>query len=181
MKKLIIGKIVLATIELTAKLSVLIFCVLFLHTQFMEMGRVAVPIQVSQEKSTIDPTEKALVSLGAPKKDIKELTKAVRVASQVTNFSEKLVVALIYTESTFNKNAISSKGYKGLMQTPTATFKYPVVDVMHGASILRDYYNVTGNLEDALTLYKGGYLTNKAARIYAKETIRVYQQLVGRT
>jgi len=118
--------------------------------------------------------------LGAPPGEVKELTRAVKIASSATHFHERLTVALIYTESTFKKDAISSKGYKGLMQTPTATFRYPVVDVMHGMSILREYYNSTGNLEDALTLYKGGKLTNTTARLYAKETIKVYHDLVRR-
>jgi len=144
------------------------------------MDRVAMPILVSQENS-VDTTEEALVSLGAPKKDVKELAKAVRVASQATNFSEKLVVAVVYTESRFIKSAVSPAGYKGLAQTPTATFKYPSVDVLHGMSILREYYNVTGNLEDALTLYKGGKLTNNVARGQARETIRIYKNLLRRT
>jgi len=179
MKKLIAKKVAIHVTELTAKLLILIFCVGFLTTQFVEMSRVAMPVLVSQENS-VDPTEAALVSLGAPKKDVKELTKAVRVASQATNFSEKLVVAVIYTESRFKKNAVSPAGYKGLAQTPTATMKYSSVDVLHGMSILRDYYNVTGNLEDALTLYKGGKLTNSVARAQAREVIRLYENLLRR-
>jgi len=180
MKKLIAKKVALYVAELTVKLFILVFCMSFLSMQFIEMDRVAMPVLVSQENS-VDPTEAALVSLGAPKKEVRELTKAVRVASQATNFSEKLVVALIYTESRFIKNAVSPVGYKGLAQTPTATFKYPTVDVLHGMSILREYYNITGNLEDALTLYKGGKLTNTIARRQAREVIRIYENLLRRT
>jgi soluble lytic murein transglycosylase-like protein len=180
MKKLIAKKVMLAVTEMTVKLFILVFCVIFLNTQFTEMSRVAVPVLVSQENS-VDPTEVALLSLGAPRKEVKELTRAVRIASQATNFAEKLTVAVIYTESRFNRNAVSSAGYKGIAQTPTATFKYPAVDALHGMSILRDYYNATGNLEDALTLYKGGKLTNNTARGYARETIRIYENLVRRT
>jgi len=180
MKNLIATKVIMSITELTIKLLIIAFCVVFLNTQFVEMSRVAVPITlVSQEKPVVDDrTEKALKLLGAPSSEVKELTRAVKIASSATSFHERLCVALMYTESTFKKDAVSSKGYKGLMQTPTATFRYAAVDTLHGMSILRDYYNSTGNLEDALTLYKGGKLTNVAARIYAKETIKVYHDLV---
>jgi len=180
MKNLIAKKVIGSITELTIKLLIVTFCIFFLNMQFVEMRSAAVPITlVPQEKIVVDDrTEKALKLLGAPPSEVKELTRAVKIASSATSFHERLCVALMYTESTFKKDAISSKGYKGLMQTPTATFKYAAVDTLHGMSILRDYYNITGNLEDALTLYKGGKLTNVTARVYAKETIRVYRDLI---
>lgn len=125
-----------------------------------------------------DETEQMLRSLGAPSDKVNKLAKAVRLASYATGLKEELFVALMYTESSFKADAVSSKGYKGLLQTPTATFKYAEVDVMHGAMILQDKLDQThGNLLDALALYKGG--NNPAAKKYASQTYSLYVRLVN--
>lgn len=120
---------------------------------------------------------RSLNYLNVPKEKHKELVKCVTVASNCTGLKEELVVALMSTESEFNKHAISPKKYKGLMQTPKATFKYPEVDTLYGAKILEEKLLETrGNLINALTLYKGG--NNRLARKYALQTYSLYQKLL---
>jgi soluble lytic murein transglycosylase-like protein len=81
------------------------------------------------------------------------------------------------TESDFNKKAVSPKNYKGLMQTPKATFEYPEVDTLYGVKILEDKLKSSnGNMLKALALYKGG--DNPIARLYAKEVYVLYKKLL---
>lgn len=121
---------------------------------------------------------KSLKFLNVPEDKHKMLVRCVKTATYSTGFDEELIVALMSTESEFNTRAISPKRYKGLMQTPKATFKYPEVDTLYGVKILEDKLEETnGNLMKALALYKGG--NNSKARKYAMETWRLYQQLLN--
>jgi len=105
-----------------------------------------------------------------------ELTKAIMNARKVTGFSETLLIALMYTESRYNNRAVSTKKYKGLMQTPAATFVYYDVDVLLGAKILAEKLKITnGSLLQALTMYKGGM--NKLAHQQAQEVLKFKQQI----
>jgi len=123
-------------------------------------------------------SEEMLRYAGCPEKKIPILAHAVSTASKSTDgeISPALIVALVRTESTYKSDAISSKGYKGLMQTPKATFEYADVDILYGVRILRDKIRIAnGNLELALALYKGG--NNPEAKRYAKQTMNLYMQL----
>lgn len=120
---------------------------------------------------------RSLDFLEVPKDRHPELVRCVKLATSCTGIKEELFVALMSTESEFNKNAISPKNYKGLMQTPKATFKYPEVDTLYGAKILEDKLKTSnGDMMKALTLYKGG--NNSLARKYARQTYSLYQKLV---
>lgn len=122
--------------------------------------------------------EIALYKLEAPTKKIPELSRAVTHAANITDISPELLVALIKTESTFNYRAVSSKGYKGLLQTPWATQKWADIDILYGARILREKLEYSdGDLRLALTLYKGG--DNSLAREYADQTLKLYKSLLG--
>jgi len=119
----------------------------------------------------------ALQRVNAPEKKIGELSIAVTNASAMTGISPELLVALVKTESEFKYAAVSSKGYKGLMQTPWATMKWADVDILYGAKILQEKLKFSNNdLKLALALYKGG--NNEAAHKYADETIKVYRRLL---
>jgi soluble lytic murein transglycosylase-like protein len=136
----------------------------------------SIPQPVTRISST-NRAQVALYKVGAPSNKINDLSKAVTNASAMTDLSPELIVALMKTESEFNYKAISSKGYKGLMQTPWATFKWASVDTLHGAEILREKLRYSrGDLKLALALYKGG--NNEAARGYAIETFALYRSLL---
>jgi len=127
--------------------------------------------------AAINRAQLALYKVKAPPGKINDLSKAVTNASAMTDLSPELIVALMKTESEFNYKAVSNKGYKGLMQTPWATFKWASVDTLHGAEILREKLRYSrGDLKLALALYKGG--NNEAARAYATETFALYKRLL---
>jgi soluble lytic murein transglycosylase-like protein len=115
------------------------------------------------------------------------LIRSVQMASKATNIRKELIVALLKTESEFNPRAISPKGYKGLMQTPSATFSYPEVDVMHGACILKDkLHDSKGDLMSAMILYKGGGSNPSLPRYHvakkqATETLNLYNYIKSNT
>ena len=107
----------------------------------------------------------------------KELAKCVKIAKISSGFDEELIIALMKTESDFKTTAISVKHYKGLMQTPWASFEYPEVDTLYGVKILEEKLRSTkGNLIKALALYKGG--NNQVARREAKVTYELYKKLL---
>ena len=119
----------------------------------------------------------ALSKVGAPQDKINDLSIAVASAAAITDISPELLVALIKTESEFDYEAVSNKGYKGLMQTPMATMKWAEVDVLIGAKILQEKLRYSkDDLKLALALYKGG--NNKLAKRYAAETYQLYRSLL---
>jgi soluble lytic murein transglycosylase-like protein len=163
-------------LKLTSPIKYLLIVYLFfaIGHQLTNISGIIIPVKQINKEFTI---EKNLEYLGAPKSKVDDLTQAVKIASDSTNLKEELIVAIIKTESNFKNHAVSYKKYKGLMQTPTATFIYSDVDVLHGARILKDKLRITnGNLLQALTLYKGG--NNSIARRYAIETLDLYKDLL---
>ena len=136
------------------------------------------PMSIRQEQKDIlqEEARVALRYLKAPETKIDELSKSISTASRATDLSPTLITCIIYTESGFKNTAESPKHYKGLMQTPSATFIYSDVDILHGARIFKDKLRITNNnYEDAMMLYKGG--RNHEARKYAIETLKLYTQL----
>lgn len=157
------------------KFIILIFCfATFMYTT-NSINKIVTPIKVNE--SIIDKDVKAsLIYLNVPKSKIQLMTNAVSTAARSTEISPLLIVALISTESNFKQNALSSKGYKGLMQTPFATMKWEEVDVLIGAKILKEkLYYANNDLTLALSLYKGG--NNPVARKQALATLKLYKQL----
>jgi hypothetical protein len=106
-----------------------------------------------------------------------DLAKAFVTAGMQTSIDPVLLASLAYTESNFNKFAVSNKGYKGLMQTPK-WFSFSSMDVLYGAEILKQKLDIAhGNLYIALALYKGGL--NQEARSEADYVLRVYKQALA--
>lgn len=155
-----------------------ILCLLYSVHDFYSI----LPIPIFVQDDPILAKSKHLLEIaGCPVKKIPTLAHAVSTASKSTNgeVSPALIVALIKGESYYKENVISSKGYKGLMQTPKATFEYADVDVLYGVRILKDKLRIAnGNLEFALALYKGG--NNPEAKRYARQTLNLYMQLASR-
>ena len=101
------------------------------------------------------------------------MAQAIELASERTNINPILLACLLQTESGFNPKAVSEKNYKGLMQTPTATFKWADVDILHGARILEEKLRLTrGDIVLALALYKGG--NNPMAKRQANQVLALY-------
>jgi soluble lytic murein transglycosylase-like protein len=131
------------------------------------------PIEKIEVKQQTSQLEIVLSSLKCPVKKMKEVTQAIELASEQTNLNPILLACLLQTESGFNPKAVSEKNYKGLMQTPTATFKWADVDILHGARILEEKLKLTkGDIVLALALYKGG--NNPMANRQAKQVLALY-------
>ncbi|HBB16489.1 MAG: hypothetical protein A3J94_06480 [Syntrophus sp. RIFOXYC2_FULL_54_9] len=137
------------------------------------------PREVEKRDPLMEVSRYSLLYHGAPDDQIETLSRAVANACRVANrhISPELIVSLIYTESGFRKDAVSPKGYMGLMQTPWASTKWPDIDIMLGVRILEEKLRIAkNNLPLALALYKGG--DNPLAHRYAAETLRIYQDLL---
>ena len=88
-------------------------------------------------------------------------------------YSPYLIATISWTESRFNTHAISPKGYKGLMQTPTMS-GYKEVDILHGVKVLDEKMRTNNNnLRVALAAYKGGK-DIPAAQKQANEVLEKY-------
>jgi len=150
--------------------------------QILDIGQIIIPMNKVVNNSPkkvekIDLIKEDLISLGAPNHEINNLSKSIKLASDATNINDKIITSLMFTESNFRKKAISSKGYKGLMQTEKASFGYSEVDTLMGAKVLQEKLRISkGNLHRALALYKGG--NNPQARKQASEVIKVYKTLL---
>jgi hypothetical protein len=141
----------------------------------------SLPVAVKiQENVIIKEIKSDLISLNAPKKKIPELANAVYTASNSTGLNHKLITSLMYTESNFKINAVGPQNwtnirYKGLMQTPSATW-FSDVDTLHGARILKQKLEYTdNNLRVALACYKGG--KNPTAFRQADQVLKLYSKL----
>jgi hypothetical protein len=139
------------------------------------------PIAIKvKEDSIVGEIKDCLKYLKAPQKDIQNLANAIFIASQSTQINYRLITALMYTESSFNKTAIGPENrtkirYKGLMQTPTATW-FSDVDTLHGARILKDKLKISNNnIKNALMFYKGG--KNPTAHKQAEIVLKLYEEL----
>jgi hypothetical protein len=123
-----------------------------------------------------DDVGRGLKILGCPESKILSIGHGITHAANRTGLKGLLIASLIYTESNFRTDVISRKGYKGILQTPTAT-GIPLIDICHGADILMEKLHLTkGNLLKALTLYKGGF--NPEARKQARQVLLVYRHVI---
>ena len=164
----------------TIKVVCTTICIAIVTVAYVNLTN-ALPVAVKiQENVVLKEIKKDLVKLKAPEKKIGELANAVYTSHQSTGFNPKLIVALMYTESKFNKDAIGPPNrtnirYKGLLQTPTYT-SFSNVDTLHGLMILKEKLEITDHdLRKALALYKGGL--NPTALGQADVVLALYQNL----
>lgn len=133
----------------------------------------SIPMSVKLVNENKTLAKMSLLALNVPVSKVEKYSRDIDTASRATNQDPILLATIIKTESNFDQKAVSNKGYKGLMQTPSATLIYSDVDILHGARILEAKRHLTNdNLLEALTMYKGG--NNRLARKYANETYRLY-------
>lgn len=166
-------------ITVTIRLFLLMITIILLFPLSISLEKSLPLHEVEKRDPLLEASRYSLLHRGAPKDQIETLSRAVADACKVTNrhISPELVVSLMYTESGFKKDAVSSEGYMGLMQTPWASTKWPDVDIMLGVRILEEKLRIAkNNLPLALALYKGG--DNPLAHRYAAETLRIYQDLL---
>jgi len=165
-------------VKLVKNILLLGFFGIVIFSLSQQTQNIVQPIQ-KQQIQQVNPIKELLKDLGCPKTKLNEITKAVEKASEDTNINPFLLSVLIFTESNFQMDAKSKKGYVGLLQTPTATKKFADVDVLHGARILKEKLRIAnGDLLHALTLYKGG--NNKIARKQATQCLSLYRKMMNK-
>src|SRR3990167_8007881 len=63
-----------------------------------------------------------------------KILKAISLASSQTGLSQELLLSLMHSESSFKRDIISTKNYKGLLQIPQSVF-YEDANTLIGARI----------------------------------------------
>ena len=164
---------------MSIRFLLLLITIVLIFPFITSFERSLLPPAVEKRDPLMEESRHSLLHRGAPEDQIETLSRAVTNACKVVNhqISPALVVSLMDTESGFRKDAVSSEGYMGLMQTPWASTKWPDVDILIGVRILEEKLRRTNNdLPLALALYKGG--NNRLAHRQAGETLRIYQDLL---
>jgi len=129
------------------------------------------PMKGSELSSKV--TAQKMQDLGFPK----TLATSVVFAAQRENLEPDFLVALIFTESNFDVKAVSSKGYRGLMQIPHKIYD-PDTNILIGAKIFNEKLMMAkGDTVRAIILYKG-YGDNYAkGKIQAEKVLSLYHRL----
>jgi hypothetical protein len=103
-----------------------------------------------------------------------KMAQAIYNAHVVSGFDPRFIAELVKSESGFKLNAVSSKGYKGVMQTPTATGDADA-DMVHGVKILMaKFKEANGDTLKAVAMYKGGL--NTTAYAQARQFLSSYDK-----
>ncbi|MFA5355270.1 MAG: transglycosylase SLT domain-containing protein [Candidatus Paceibacterota bacterium] len=126
-------------------IGIVVCCIAFQLVMLME--KIA-PVQ------SVSHDEIKFSSTTIPKPSQKILS-SVNMASSLTGLSNRFLVALMFSESSFNQRAVSSKSYHGLMQIRWPIYD-PDVNVLSGAKTFVDKLKQTdGDYLKAICLYKG--------------------------
>jgi hypothetical protein len=165
---------VLKLLESGLRLILLVSCItglLYINSRSERSFSIVNPPREQQEKDVVEET---LADLKAPGERVQSLTGWIRSASTVTRLDPVLLCCLLHTESRFQKDAVSKKGYKGEAQTMRFS-QYSSVNILEGAEILRDKLSLSkGDVLEALARYKGGK-DKREAQEQAKEVLRLYR------
>lgn len=105
-----------------------------------------------------------------------EYTEFVEEQSKIYGIDKALVYAVIRTESSFNPEAVSSVGARGLMQITKSTFEWaqmklgsdfsddtyddlfdPETNIRYGTFLLSSFIKEFGSVENALCAYHAGW------------------------
>lgn len=129
------------------------------------------PIQLNKANNS------TLIKLNQVGIKSKEMAISIDMVSKRTRIPQEFIIALMYTESTGNKNAVSCKGYKGLMQIPHNVF-YEDANLLIGARIFQEKMKLTNNnMEEALCLYKGYEIGSVRGKQQAQKVLSLYYRL----
>ena len=131
---------------------------------------------LSKEGAQVADLGRSVVRAGLPNPGEKILT-AVILASKQTGVPPHSIISLMYSESAFNVRAISTKGYKGLMQIP-----YPIYEenqnTLIGTNILVEKLRIVkGDYQKAYIIYKGWELTHPEGKRQAEKVLALTAKL----
>lgn len=110
-----------------------------------------------------------------------KIIDAISMASKQTGLSETLILSLMFTESSLDTKAVSSKNYQGLMQIPpkwASLSKYEDVNVLVGAKIFQEKLKITnGDYRKAIILYKGWAINHPEGIKQARKVLALNSRL----
>jgi len=137
-----------------------------------------IPLKITLPQDTIIPDlERKLIQRGVFPKKAKGLSVDIYNVCAMRGISPYLIIALMETESNYDLKAISSAGYKSLMQTPSSS-GYADVDTLHGIRILQDKLGiVNGKLDQGLLQYGGFRDFPERGKPYVLKVLRLYAVL----
>lgn len=123
-----------------------------------------------------DRLHRKVIQIGLPDPGEKVI-RAIQLASKQAGISPEFWVCLVYSESSFKRNAISRKGYHGLAQIPFPVY-YEEANCMIGAAIFLEKLELTkGDYRKAIILYKGFRDDPKRGGALADEVLRLTRKL----
>ena len=106
-----------------------------------------------------------------------KILKAISLASSQTGLSQELLLSLMHSESSFKRDIISTKNYKGLLQIPQSVF-YEDANTLIGARIFLEKLAITkGNYKEAIILYKGWALNHSEGQRQAEKVLNLTRRL----
>jgi len=126
--------------------QILIVCAIVV---LFKMAMIIVPIKIISTRENVIIGLQYTYSIGH------DMAIAVYNAHVVSGYSPMFIAELVLSESAFNPRAVSPKGYKGVLQTPTKT-GYLNADMIHGVEILQDKFKIYKDPVDAIAAFKGG-------------------------
>ena len=132
-------------------------------------GKMIIPITKNHNQT--------LTKLQALGINSEEIARSIDLASRQSGISQNFLIALMYTESTGNRKAISNMGYKGLMQIPWPIY-YTDANMIIGAHIFNEKMRIANrNVEVALCLYKGYPIGSDRGLQQARKVLRLSEKL----
>jgi hypothetical protein len=132
------------------------------------------PVEICIEDPRLTDVRKTLALLGRDAK----YAKSIYSSAVAKGIDPVFWACNIECESEFKITAKSSKGYKGLGQTPKAAMKtgFEEADLTYAACIFDEKMKIAkGDSKRALALYKGG--DNPAARKCADKVFTLYDKI----
>lgn len=104
------------------------------------------------------------------------LANVIEYESRKKNIPPRLIVALIHTESSFDKYAVSRLSYHGLMQVKPRVFDERK-NIQIGCEILKEkLIKANGDIFKALHYYKGYRIGSKRGKIAVNKTLAIYHR-----
>lgn len=156
------------------KTFILIFLVSGIVIQLSD--RIINPININRETSDKAKIIKEDLKMLVP--DIsdgyaREISESIKLTSEITNINDKILTSIAYHESRMRHNAVSSAGYKGIMQaTRHDIYEFAIVDIIRGGKKLEEWIKYRkGNMKYALASYNGGTYPPKQSFDYADKVI----------
>lgn len=173
-------KIILYFLKISFKSILLIALSYLIIIQLSDKNITPLNLSIS-EKTKIEEIKSHIYYLRPQlaKNEIEDISKSIKICSEVTNIDERILISVAYFESTFKTNVVSSAGYRGIMQATTHDiFEFSIVDIMRGSKKLEKWIQYRkGNLRYALASYNGGTFPPKSSYEYADNVIKLAKKL----